>query len=158
MYKGKTTGNAIGIQVKFCGLAVTLLLKRKRRRDFLKKKREEGKKDERDKEGKKQKREKASNGMYFGSCLELLCLSLLLGLFRSLRLHKSFIPLFLGRRRATYISQKCQEEQRTVTTEGCSFWWPTEETWLLSQWNSKKDAAHRSPGKQFYSAERSPCD
>lgn len=31
-----------------------------------------------------------------------------------------------------------QGEQGTVTTEGCSFWWLTEETWLLSQWHSKK--------------------
>lgn len=108
--------------------------------------------------GKKTKGEKARDRTHFGSHLELLCPSLLLGLFRSLRLHKSFIPLVLRRRRATYISQKCQEEQRTVTTEGCSFRWFTEEKWLLSQWNSKKDTEHRSPGKQFYSAERSPCD
>lgn len=58
MYKEKTTGNdALGIQVKFCGLAVTLLLKRKRRRDFFFRKRREGrKKDERDKEGEKTKK------------------------------------------------------------------------------------------------------
>jgi hypothetical protein len=105
--------------VKFCGLAVTLLLKRKRRE----KKKKEGREERQDKKGREKNKEGRKQAMECSLGAFLSCSALLSYwglLFRSLRLHKSFIPLVLGRRRATYIP-KCQEEQRTVTTEGCCF-------------------------------------